>query len=96
MLFDDIALESGMPLTAWLATVTPASGTYPQGTKLSIDNASGLTIRYTLDASNPTPSSPAYNGPITLLNGFYEFRYAFFNKNNEIIPFFFSRSYNIK
>jgi len=96
VMFDDIALESAMPLTAWLAAVTPASGTYPQGTKLSIDNASGLTIRYTLDASNPTPTSPAYNGPITLPNGIYEFRYAFFNKNNNIIPFFFSRSYNIK
>ncbi|MBR4899645.1 MAG: chitobiase/beta-hexosaminidase C-terminal domain-containing protein [Victivallales bacterium] len=96
VLFDDIALESVMPLTAWLAAVTPASGTYPQGTKLSIDNTSGLTIRYTLDASNPTPSSAAYKEPISLPKGIYEFRYAFFDKNNEIIPFFFSRSYNIK
>ncbi len=96
VLFDDIALESPMPLAAWHPTVTPTSGTYPEGTKLTIDNASGLTIRYTMDASNPTSSSPAYTGPITLPKGTYEFKYAFFNENNEIIPFFFSRSYNIK
>ena len=96
VLFDDIALESPMPLAAWHPVVTPTSGTYPEGTKLTIDNASGLTIRYTMDASNPTSSSPAYTGPITLPKGTYEFKYAFFNENNEIIPFFFSRSYNIK
>ena len=96
VLFDDIALESPMPLAAWHPTVTPTSGTYPEGTKLTIDNASGLTIRYTMDASNPTSSSPAYTGPITLPKGTYEFKYAFFNEKNEIIPYFFSRSYNIK
>ena len=96
VLFDDVALESSLPLAAWHATVKPGNGNYPQGTKLTIDNASGMTIRYTLDASNPTSSSPAYEGPITLPQGTYEFRYAFFNKNNELIPFIFSRSYNIK
>ena len=96
VLFDDVALESSLTLSAWHVPVKPAGGNYPHGTKLTIDNASGLTIRYTLDASNPTPSSPAYEGPITLPQGTYEFRYAFFNKNNELIPFFFSRSYNIK
>ena len=96
VLFDDIALESSLPLSAWHATVKPAGGNYPHGTKLTIDNASGMTIRYTLDASNPTSSSPAYEGPITLPKGTYEFRYAFFDKNNELIPFIFSRSYNIK
>ena len=96
VLFDDIALESSLPLSAWHVAVKPAGGNYPFGTKLTIDNASGLTVRYTLDASNPTSSSPAYEGPITLPQGTYEFRYAFFNKNNELIPFIFSRSYNIK
>jgi hypothetical protein len=96
VLFDDIALESPLPLSAWLAVVKPASGTYPLGTKATIDNASGLTIRYTLDGTKPTSASPAYNGPISLPNANFELKYAFFNKNNELIPFIFSRSYNIK
>ncbi|MCR5380204.1 MAG: chitobiase/beta-hexosaminidase C-terminal domain-containing protein, partial [Lentisphaeria bacterium] len=96
VLFDDIALESPLPLSAWHAVVKPASGTYPLGTKATIDNASGLTIRYTLDGTKPTSASPAYNGPISLPNANFELKYAFFNKNNELIPFIFSRSYNIK
>ena len=96
VLFDDIALESPLPLSAWHAVVKPASGTYPLGTKATIDNASGLTIRYTLNGTKPTSASPIYNGPITLPNANFELKYAFFDKDNELIPFIFSRSYNIK
>ena len=56
-----------LPLT-YDVFFTPASGTFVEGS-LSVSLApglDGLPIRYTLDGSAPTLSSPLYTGPITL------------------------------
>ena len=56
-----------LPLT-YDVFFTPASGTFVEGS-LAVSLApglDGLDIRYTLDGSAPTLSSPLYTGPITL------------------------------
>ena len=59
--------EQVLPLT-YDVFFTPASGTFVEGS-LAVSLApglDGLDIRYTLDGSAPTLSSPLYTGPITL------------------------------
>jgi alpha-tubulin suppressor-like RCC1 family protein len=46
-------------------TPTPAQGTYFAAQSVTLSTTtSGATIRYTTDGTLPTPSSPAYSGPI--------------------------------
>jgi len=48
-------------------TFAPAGGSYSTAQTVSIATAtSGATIRYTLDGSTPTATSPAYTGPIAV------------------------------
>jgi alpha-tubulin suppressor-like RCC1 family protein len=47
-------------------TFAPAAGTYPGPLLVSLAAGPGGTIRYTVDGTVPTSSSPAYSGPITL------------------------------
>lgn len=42
------------------------AGFYGESFKLEITNEENLTIRYTLDGSEPCDSSPVYKGPITI------------------------------
>ncbi len=50
-------------------TFDPAPGIYQQAQSVSISNSlipTNATIRYTLDGSNPTASSPVYSAPIPI------------------------------
>jgi len=55
------ALQAGAPV------FSPPHGPITNGTLLSINiTTPGATIRYTLDGSDPTPSSPLYSGPFSI------------------------------
>ncbi|MEU7477883.1 chitobiase/beta-hexosaminidase C-terminal domain-containing protein [Lentzea sp. NPDC042327] len=48
-------------------TFSPPGGAYTSGQTVTISTAtSGATIRYTVDGSTPTASSPVYSGPISV------------------------------
>jgi alpha-tubulin suppressor-like RCC1 family protein len=48
-------------------TFDPAAGTYPGPQTVTIaSGASGTTVRYTLDGSEPTLSSPVYSSPLAV------------------------------
>jgi hypothetical protein len=50
--------------------ISPAGGGYNSAPTVTITDAtSGAIIYYTLDGTNPTPSSPVYSGPIVPTNG---------------------------
>lgn len=59
--------ERKIPLSQGV-TFTPAGGTvFPDSVTVTLaPERTGLPIRYTLDGSDPTDSSPLYDGPITL------------------------------
>jgi hypothetical protein len=60
----NIVAEADAPPTPLLSV---QSGVYTNDMlTLTISGAPGTTIRYTLDGSVPTNSSPVYNGPITI------------------------------
>src|SRR6185436_16720110 len=47
--------------------ISPAAGTYVTSVTVSItDSTPGAVIRYTIDGSTPTPSSPVYAGPFAV------------------------------
>jgi hypothetical protein len=51
-------------------TFSPAAGTYSSAQSVSIScTTSDATIRYTLDGSTPTSSSPIYSSPISVTDG---------------------------
>ena len=46
--------------------ITPGAGSYVDSVQVQISAPGGNAIRYTLDGSTPTETSPAYGGPIVL------------------------------
>jgi alpha-tubulin suppressor-like RCC1 family protein len=62
------ATISGLLTDAALAApvFSPAGGTYATPQNVGIAAASGATIRYTMDGSDPTPSSTAYSTAISV------------------------------
>jgi Chitobiase/beta-hexosaminidase C-terminal domain/Right handed beta helix region/Bacterial Ig-like domain (group 2) len=48
-------------------TFTPASGTYASGQQITLSSSTkGATLRYSLDGSPPSATSPVYDGPFML------------------------------
>jgi hypothetical protein len=59
----------GGSTTVAAPTFSPPGGTYSSAQTVTISSAtSGATIRYTVDGSTPTASSPLYSGPISVPN----------------------------
>ncbi|WP_328645108.1 chitobiase/beta-hexosaminidase C-terminal domain-containing protein [Amycolatopsis sp. NBC_00348] len=57
----------GGTTTVAAPTFSPPGGTYSAGQTVTISSAtSGATIRYTVDGSTPTASSPQYTAPISV------------------------------
>jgi Beta-1,3-glucanase/Carbohydrate binding module family 56/Chitobiase/beta-hexosaminidase C-terminal domain/Glycosyl hydrolases family 16 len=55
------------PTTVVTPTFTPPAGTYTSAQSVAIGSSTpGAVIRYTMDGSTPTTSSPQYTGPITV------------------------------
>ncbi len=50
-------------------TLTPVSGTYPEGQKATISAEAGATIYYTINGDDVTVTSSTYTGPIDLAVG---------------------------
>jgi hypothetical protein len=46
--------------------ISPGAGTYLDGESITIAGPEGATLRYTVDGTLPTESSPLYTGPLTL------------------------------
>lgn len=63
-----IFFDSPLP-TVETPTFTPPAGSYEETATVSIDDATpGAVVRYTLDGSTPTGSSPLYTSPLVLTN----------------------------
>ena len=71
------AWKSGMPasvvaaaayeMKVALPAVSPAAGTYTTAKSVTLSTTTpGSTLRYTLDGSDPTASSPLYTAPVTV------------------------------
>ncbi|MFI6099843.1 chitobiase/beta-hexosaminidase C-terminal domain-containing protein [Lentzea sp. NPDC051213] len=59
--------HNSAPAPVATPTFSPPGGTYPSTQTVTISTAtSGATIRYTVDGSTPTASSPLYSGPISV------------------------------
>jgi len=61
-----VALSQTPAPTISVSGGTSESGYVSSGSQVTITAASGATIYYTLDGSNPTSGSAVYSGPITL------------------------------
>lgn len=54
-------------LRPMMPTVTPSSGQYTTGQTVTVTSpTTGTTVRYTLDGTEPSPTSPAYTGPFAV------------------------------
>jgi hypothetical protein len=63
-----ISATTSLQAQAAMPTFSPVGGTYPSTQTVSIsDSSPGVTIYYTTDGSTPSPNSPIYSGPITVL-----------------------------
>jgi alpha-tubulin suppressor-like RCC1 family protein len=47
-------------------TIAPAAGTYTSEVSVTLSALAGATVRYTLDGTDPTTTSPTYNGPFSV------------------------------
>jgi hypothetical protein len=61
---NNAAAEYGEPLE--IPAFSKPGGFYTSALQLSITAPAGATIRYTLDGSEPTETSPVYTGPFTI------------------------------
>ncbi len=61
-------ISTVVPPTLEAPKITPKASSHKGSVKVRIrvTPASGTTIRYTTDGSEPTPESPIYNGPVNL------------------------------
>ncbi len=47
---------------------SPAGGIYTNNVSISLNAGAGIPVRYTLDGTEPTATSPLYSAPISLIN----------------------------
>lgn len=74
---DDLAITSPEAGTPWSVEASPPGGRYARGVTVHLSAPGAAAVRYTLDGSTPTPSSPRYLSPIRLGRpGLWEVRYA--------------------
>lgn len=64
--FQYVPQDSSPPVV----TASPAGGTYDAGQQITLTANEPATIRYTIDGSTPSSSSPAYAAPIVLSANF--------------------------
>ena len=63
-----VITSCGEPKTPWVAPpgFSADSGFYTEPFELTLSGEAGLTVRYTLDCSDPTSSSPVYTSPLSI------------------------------
>jgi hypothetical protein len=96
-LFDDLSIESATAAAASVeVAVTPLGGQVPQGTRVVIAAPQGLFVRYTLDGTPPSESSPRYQEPIPLdRQGLWDLRYALEAPDGTVSPQVFGELYDV-
>ena len=96
-LFDDLSIESATATAASVeVAVTPLGGQVPQGTRVVIAAPQGLFVRYTLDGTPPSESSPRYQEPIPLdRQGLWDLRYALEAPDGTVSPQVFGELYDV-
>lgn len=92
VMVDDIRLETALPPAAWGLRLLQDSRNRITLTGIP----DGMTVVYSLDGCDPTPTSPRYERPLELPAGtgraLAEFRYAYLSADGRrILPFVFSR-----
>ncbi|MBI3922916.1 MAG: chitobiase/beta-hexosaminidase C-terminal domain-containing protein, partial [Armatimonadetes bacterium] len=74
---DDLTLESAEAGAPLAIAATPRGGNRPVGTRVELEAPQSTVLRYTLDGTSPSASSPLYDKPILLDRpGLWELRYA--------------------
>lgn len=96
VLFEGVSISSELARTEWRAAASPAPGTVPAGTMVTLTSAAPR-IRYTLDGSNPGPESLRFAAPIALpAAGVAEIRYCAESDAGVLSPVVFCAVYDVR
>ena len=93
VLFDEVSLHSAIKANGWKVEAVPPGGRVPKGTRVALES-DHLPVRYTLDGSNPTPTSPRYETPLLLPPGACtEIRFAVETGKDTLSPIVYAELY---